>query len=70
MKAPTTDHSATTDIAYLYLGKGDHPVRLDFYDNHGYAVCRLLWSSEAFGQEVVPANFFFHRPDEERQPPP
>lgn len=47
------------------LAAGDHPIRVEYFDNNGGASCRLKWASDALKAEVVPARALFHARDAE-----
>lgn len=49
-----TDHGATEDSGSIALNAGRYDVRMEFYENGGDAIARLLWSSPAIAKEVVP----------------
>ena len=47
------------------LKAGDHPIRIDFFDNDRGAACRLSWGSAEAPLEVVPTGALFHPKDKE-----
>lgn len=47
------------------LSAGDHPIKIEYFENNGGASCRLKWASDALKSEVVPARVLFHDPDAE-----
>jgi hypothetical protein len=49
---PLTEWSGTIDL----IGGQSYPLRLEYYDNTGQAVARLLWSSASTPKQVVPAD--------------
>ena len=50
-----TDHAPTENSGAISLSTGQrYDIRLEFYENGGGAVARLLWSSPAIPRTVVP----------------
>lgn len=45
------------------LEAGDHPLRLDFFENDGIALCKVHWKFEREDSSLIPASAFFHRID-------
>lgn len=55
-----TDHAPTENSAVLPLVAGQrNQVRMEFYENGGGAVARLLWSSASQAKEAVPARWLY-----------
>jgi len=48
----------TTDA--LYLEEGLYPFLVEFYEGSGASKMELLWSSDHFGKEAVPAEAFWY----------
>lgn len=46
-------HAAVTKVGTVELGKGAHPLRVEYFDEIGTALVRLEWSSEHFAQRLV-----------------
>lgn len=52
-----TDHSSIENNGSIALSAGQkYAVRLEFYENSGDAVAKLLWSSVDQAQEVIPSS--------------
>jgi PA14 domain len=51
-----TDHGVVENSGTIALSAGRHPLTMEFYDNGGSALARLLWSSADEAKAVVPAN--------------
>jgi hypothetical protein len=57
-----TDHSRTENSGSITLTAGvRYPVRMEFYENGGDAVARLLWSGPSVAKAVVPQSALFSR---------
>ena len=50
------DRSPTTTDAAIALTAGDHPIRVEYFENGGGAVCRLEWSAPGLDRQVVPTD--------------
>jgi len=61
------DHGATWNSGDIYLKKGYHSLRLDFYENGGVATIKLCWSSEHFVREIIPPAYLSHDPEIEQK---
>jgi hypothetical protein len=51
-----TDHGVVERSGTVALSAGRHDLRMEFYDNGGAALARLLWSSPSTPKAVVPAD--------------
>ena len=51
-----TDHGVVEDSGTIKLSSGRHDLRMEFYDNGGSALARLLWSRVDSPKSVVPAD--------------
>ncbi len=50
-----TDHGTTNDVAKVNLIAGQiYHIRMEWYENGGGAVARLLWQSPTLAQQVIP----------------
>ncbi len=50
-----TDHSATENSGTIALAAGQkYDVRMDYYENGGLAVAKLLWSSPSTPKQTIP----------------
>jgi hypothetical protein len=49
------NHIEIMKTAEVELEAGEHPIRVDYYDNIGSAIVRLEWSSDHFAQTIVTA---------------
>jgi hypothetical protein len=57
-----TDHPRTENSGTIALTAGvRYPVRMEFYENGGDAVARLLWSGPSVPKAVVPKSAVFSR---------
>jgi hypothetical protein len=45
----------------LVLKAGDHPIRLEMFENGGSAGCRLSWEGPGLAKEIIPVKVLFHR---------
>jgi hypothetical protein len=49
------NHSAREDSGTIALAEGQrYDIRVDYYENGGEAVARLLWSSPSQGKAIIP----------------
>lgn len=52
-----TDHAATEDSGTIALQAGQaYDIRMEFFENGGQAVARLLWSSTSEAKQVIPVS--------------
>lgn len=51
-----TDHGVVENSGTIALSAGRHDLRMEFYDNGGSALARLLWSSAGTPKAVVAAD--------------
>jgi hypothetical protein len=51
-----TDHGVVENSGTITLTAGRHDLRMQFYDNGGGALARLLWSSPSTPKAVVPTD--------------
>ena len=52
-----TDHGPTENSGTISLTTGQsYDIRMEYYENGGGAVARLLWSATGVAKEVVPAS--------------
>lgn len=49
----------------IELKPGDHPIRLELFDNVGEAGCRLSWEGPGIAKAVIPEKVLFHKKDKE-----
>jgi glucose/arabinose dehydrogenase len=64
-----TDHAISENTGTINLTAGQqYTIRMEFYENAGDAVARLLWSAPGLAKEVVPPSQLF--PDATPPPPP
>ncbi len=61
-----TDHPATEDQASVNLTSGNHGIKLEFYENQGKAVIKLLLSSSKFPKSVILPDYFYHEAEGHR----
>jgi hypothetical protein len=55
-----TDHAPTENSGTITLVAGQkYAVQMDYYENGGGAVARLLWSSPSMAKQVVPQSRLF-----------
>ncbi len=47
----------------IYLAPGLYDIELNYYDNTGSAVCKLLWSSPAITKQVIAPAFLYYKND-------
>ncbi len=59
-----TDHPVQADRGTITLEAGQkYDIRLEYYENQGEAVCRLLWNSLSQDRQVIPATRLFPADD-------
>lgn len=56
-----TDHGTLERAGTIYLTQGKHDLRMDFYDNTGAAVAKLLWSGPGIDKSIVPKGRLYDR---------
>ncbi len=44
----------------IELAAGDHPIRVEYFDNFGHAGMRIQWEAEGLPQEVIPDAALWH----------
>ena len=55
-----TDHAAKEDRGTIRLAAGQkYDLKLEYYENGGQAVSKLLWSSASQGKQIVPQSQLF-----------
>ncbi len=55
-----TNHAVQTDQGKITLQAGQkYDIRLEYYENRGKAVCKLLWRSTSQTRQVIPAARLF-----------
>ena len=55
-----TDHGTTENQGQIELWGGrPHPIRIEFYENTGAAVAKLLWAGPSLEKQVIPTQFLF-----------
>jgi len=47
------------------LKAGDHPIKLEYFENEGEAGMKLSWETEGVAKEIVPASALFHVADKD-----
>jgi hypothetical protein len=57
------DHAMTEQAGEVELKAGDHPIRIEFYENSGVAGCIVSWDPPGRGKEVIPEDVLFHPKD-------
>jgi len=60
-------HAMSESVGEVELRTGDHPIRIDFFENSGVAGCVVSWLQPGQDKEVIPAGSLFHPKD--RTPP-
>ncbi|MGB3777440.1 MAG: fasciclin domain-containing protein [Tunicatimonas sp.] len=59
-----TDHAVQTDRGKITLQAGQkYDIRLEYYENRGRAVCKLLWRSASQTRQVIPTARLFPADD-------
>ncbi len=56
-------HAMEEKSGEIDLKAGDHPVRLELFENIGTAGCRLSWEGPGLAKAVIPEKSLFHRKD-------
>ncbi len=54
-------HAMEEQTGDIDLKKGDHEIRLDFFENGGGAGCKLSWESKEIDRQIIPASVLFHK---------
>jgi hypothetical protein len=44
------------------LKKGDHPIKLEFFENEIEVGLKFSWETEGIEKQIVPASALFHEP--------
>ncbi len=53
-------HSMREESGTIFLNPGYHSLRLEFFENFGWAGLELKWESDTFSKQYVPAGSLFH----------
>ncbi len=53
-------HAMLEKAGEVELKTGDHPIRVDFFENDGGAGCMLSWDPPGGPKEVIPEGVLFH----------
>jgi hypothetical protein len=65
-----TDHAPTENSGTISLAAGQkYDIRLEYYENGGGAVARLLWSGPGLSKQVIPQSQLFSGASEDFIPP-
>lgn len=57
------DHAMAEQSGEVELKAGDHPIRIEYYENSGLAGCIVSWDPPGRGKEVIPGDALFHPKD-------
>lgn len=49
----------------IELKAGDHPIRIEMFENTGQAGCRISWEGPGLAKEIIPARAFYHAKDKD-----
>lgn len=58
-------HGMEEKSGELELKAGDHPLKIDLFENEGDAGCKVSWEAEGMPKEIIPEKALFHRKDKE-----
>jgi hypothetical protein len=58
-------HAMEEKSGEVDLKAGDHPIKIDLFENTGEAGLRVSWETEGMTKEVVPDKFFLHKKDKD-----
>ncbi|HEX7900066.1 MAG TPA: PA14 domain-containing protein [Planctomycetota bacterium] len=58
-------HTMEEKSGEIELKPGDHPIRLELFDNQGAAGCRLSWEGPGIAKAVIPDKVLFHKKDKD-----
>jgi len=58
-------HAMEEKSGEMELKPGDHPIRLELFDNTGEAGCRLSWEGPGIAKAVIPEKVLFHKKDKD-----
>ncbi|MAT48550.1 MAG: hypothetical protein CMA27_01825, partial [Euryarchaeota archaeon] len=53
-------HAMREESGTVFLNPGFHSLRLEFFENFGWAGLELKWESDNFGKQYVPQGSLFH----------
>jgi len=53
-------HAIREESGTIYLAAGYHNLRLEFFENFGWAGLELKWESDIFSKQYVPSGSLFH----------
>ncbi|MBA3938727.1 MAG: hypothetical protein H0X38_14835 [Planctomycetes bacterium] len=53
-------HAMEEKTADVDLKAGDHPIKVEFYENDGQLGLKLSWSAEGVEKAIIPASALFH----------
>jgi hypothetical protein len=59
-------HAMEEKSGEVELKAGDHPLKLEFWENEGGAGCKLSWAGEGIDKAIVPAAALFHKAGAEK----
>ena len=49
----------------IELKAGDHPIRIEMFENSGQAGCRISWEGPGLAKEIIPPRAFYHAKDKD-----
>jgi hypothetical protein len=58
-------HAMEEKSGEIDLKPGDHPIRLELFDNVGPTGCRLSWEGPGIAKAIIPDKVLFHKKDKE-----
>jgi hypothetical protein len=54
-------HAAEEQSGEIELKAGEHPIKVEYFENGGQAVCKMSWQTEGVDKQIVPAKALFHK---------
>lgn len=58
-------HAMEEKSGEIELTAGDHPIRIEMFENSGFAGCRISWEGPGLAKEIIPAKAFYHAKDKD-----
>lgn len=58
-------HAMEEKSGEIDLKAGDHPIRIEMFENVGGAGCRISWEGPGLAKEIIPARAFYHVKDKD-----
>jgi hypothetical protein len=56
-------HAMEEKSGEVELKAGDHPIRIDLFENDGETGAKVSWEADGLPKEIIPEKAFFHKKD-------